>query len=296
VTAVVDSDPDRTIPVAVAGPDGAEPAPFVAPGPGLRRTLTLVGAGVALFVVLLIAFEGPIAHVWYQTRQQSLAANLTGKRKADSKGQATAVLQIPRINLNLVVVQGDGPAQLRGGPGHRIGTPAPGALGNSLVFGHRNGWGGSLANLSKLQLNDSIVVKNRTGEFPFVFQVVSIQRVSAGDTRLLSPSTDHRLTLVTSAGGRFATKRLVVVAVSGSPGRLLAPGRSTPAQSPHESDLFNATTALLLVMVGGAVLVMRQLRGIHRGAMAVVMASPLALAALLALLLEVDLLVFPPFR
>ena len=53
--------------------------------------------------------------------------------------------------MNLVVAEGDSPQQLRSGPGHRIGTPLPGKVGNSVIFGHRTGWGGPLSDLGTLE-------------------------------------------------------------------------------------------------------------------------------------------------
>lgn len=289
-----------TAPVpVVAVPIDAPPHPSSAAR--RRHAVVAVGVAVFLFVVVLWVFEGPMAHVWYQSRQQNLAVDMAAQRKQDRKGEATAILQIPSINLDVVVVQGDGPAQLRGGPGHRIGTPPAGARGNSLVFGHRSGWGGAFSQLSKLHPRDNIVVSNRTalpgptGNLPVLFQVVSVQRVRAGDTRLLAPSTDHRLTLVTSSGDRFSSERLIVVAVSGTLGHLVTTAKVAP-DSPHGSDLFNATTGLLVVLVGGGALIARQLRGSHRRSMVVAMMAPLALAAVLAVLLEVDLAAFPLLR
>jgi hypothetical protein len=126
-----------------------------------------------------------------------------------------------------------------------------------------------------------------------LFQVVAVQRVRAGDTRLLAPSTDHRLTLVTPSGGRFSSERLIVVAVSGTRGHLVTTTAKVAPDSPHGSDLFNATTGLLVVLVGGGAVIARQLRGSHRRSMVVAMMAPLALAAVLAVLLEVDLIAFP---
>jgi sortase A len=301
VTALVAPVTDDTAPVPVL-PALVDVPPSPARRASSRQAIVVVAAAGALFLVVLWVFEGPMAHVWYQSRQQNLAADFTAQRQQDRKGQATAILQIPQINLDLVVVQGDGPAQLRSGPGHRIGTPPAGATGNSLIFGHRNGWGGAFAGLSKLQKKDNIVVSNRTplrgspSNLPVLFQVISVQRVKASDTRLLAPSTDHRLTLVTSTGGHFSSERLIVVAVSGAQGHLITTAGRPPANSPHGSELFNATTGLLVLLVGAGVLLVALLRGSHRLSMVVVMVAPVALAALLAVLLEVDLWAFPPLR
>ena len=56
---------------------------------------------------------------------------------APKTGEPVGILQIDTpITLNVVIGQGVGTPQLRAGPGHEPGTPLPGALGNSVIYGH----------------------------------------------------------------------------------------------------------------------------------------------------------------
>ena len=86
---------------------------------------------------------------------------------------------------------------LRGGPGHLIGTPLPGALGNSVILGHRHAWGGPFADLTKLRRGDLIAVETHApdGSLPIgVFTVTSIRTVAADGlvaVRALSRSSDN---------------------------------------------------------------------------------------------------------
>jgi sortase A len=113
-----------------------------------RRTLLVIGVLVVAGAVgLYLLFDGPIATEWYRARQRHLASDLLVGRPKVSRGQTLATLQIPKIGMNVYIVQGDAPEELRDGPGHRIGTPDPGERGNSLVFGHRDAWGGPFADL-----------------------------------------------------------------------------------------------------------------------------------------------------
>jgi sortase A len=261
------------------------------------RRLAIAGVTVAVLAILVVVgFQGPLGHVWYQARQQNLAADLNAKRPKVAKGQALGIIQIPKINLNLIVVEGDGPTELRGGPGHRTGTPVPGQAGNSLIFGHRSGWGAPLSGLAQLQPNDHVDIKVRAQTAPVQFTVVSVARVRPNDVRLLAPSDDHRVTLITGTGARFSDERLVVSAVSGPVGKLQPPGRHLRATSGYASDLLNATVAISLVLVAASILSMRALRSRHRPVVAAVVVTPLALGALLALLLELDLVLLPPLH
>src|SRR5262249_7176887 len=154
----------------------------------------------------------------------------------------------PAIGLNVTVVEGDTTDQLRIGPGHRPGTPLPGKRGNSLVFGHRHGWGGPFADLDQLHTGSLLVVKIR-GPSPTVFKVIAVKRVSADDVRLLAPSTDYRLTLVTGDGGDFGSDRLVVVAVSGAKGKLRSP-RGVQAGADNGSPILNPVLVIAVLAFG----------------------------------------------
>src|SRR5205085_1165226 len=130
---------------------------------------------------------------------------------------ALGTLQIPRLGVNLVVQEGDGGVQLRSGPGHHADTPRPGQIGNSVIVGHRHAWGSPFAPLANLRRGDLIAFQSpRDPTHAFVFKVTKVQsNVGASDPAPFGHSNDHRLTLVTGAGGQFSDRRLVVTAVSG---------------------------------------------------------------------------------
>jgi sortase A len=295
VTTDASADAEPTQPVPEVRLDG-EPTPKPSRAKHRVRRGAIVAATAVVGVVLVaILFQGPLAHVWYQSRQQNLGGDFNAKRRKAAKGQALAVLQIPRINVNLVVVEGDGPTQLRGGPGHRIGTPLPGQVGNSLIFGHRSGWGAPFSKLAQLHAGDQIVLQPRTQQ-PISFKVLSVSRVGGGDVRPLAASDDHRVTLVTGTGGGFSGERLVVAAVSGDPGKLSAPKRGLRATTRHGPVILNATVGVFLLLVAASVLALRWLRPRHKTATTALVVTPLALGAVLALLLELDLLLLSPLH
>jgi hypothetical protein len=130
---------------------------------------------------------------------------------------------------------------------------------------------------------------------PIRFDVTSVTHVDQGDVHLLAPSDDHRLTLVTQTGGQFSNERVVISAVSGDQGKLEAASR-VPANSQHGSDIFNATVGLFILLVGGSIFAVRELGRRHRTVMAVVVVMPLMAGALVAFLLEADLVLLPPLH
>src|SRR5262249_21611344 len=142
-------------------------------------------------------------------------------------GQAAAVLQIPAIGLNLVVVEGDDAAELRGGPGHRAGTPMPGQAGDAVILGHHSRFGAPFADLDRPKTGDAIFVEAKDGTTT-EFAVTAVDRVSNSTTAALEPGTgsERRLTLVTSTGGLLSKRRLVVAASADAVG---APSASSDA-------------------------------------------------------------------
>jgi sortase A len=270
----------------------------------MRRTVRIsviaLVIGVAGFVIFQL-FEGPFAQSWNSTRQHQLASQLSSAVSHQGKGRAIAYLQIPRLGTNLVVAEGDSPQQLRSGPGHRMGTPLPGDVGNSVIAGHRSGWGGSFNNLDQLQTGDYIVVQlpwligndgtPRTG----VFKVTSIQGASSSDVQPFAPSTDRRITIVTGTGGEFSDKRRVITAVSGNPGTLQAPTAATGATTGAGSLLFNEDVLLAVVALAGAILVGVLARKRYRLPLVIAVVTPFVALGLLGLLLDLDA-AMPPFR
>jgi len=234
-------------------------------------------------------FEGSVARAWYSIRQHQLAQQFGSTRPHTGRAAAIALFQVPSLGINLVVAEGDAPQQLRGGPGHRVGTPLPGAIGNSVIVGHRTAWGGSLSDIAQLKPGAHIVVQTGSIGGPIgVFDVVSVTRVSAGDRSPFANSTDRRLTIVTGTGGRYSDRRLVVTAVSGSVGTLERPDELVRATTPAGSLIWNGDVLLALGALGAAGAIALVLRRRYRTSTIALAVVPLVALGLLGLLLNLD--------
>jgi sortase A len=269
-----------------------EPKARPAPRDAKKRVVKI--ATIALLVgifawVALELFEGPPARAWYTIRQHQLASEFASSRPHTGRGAAIALLQVPSLGMNLVVAEGDAPQQLRSGPGHRIGTPLPGAVGNSVIVGHRTGWGGPLADLAQLKRGDPIAVQTESSGGPIgVFKVQSVKPVGSGDLSPFAGSTDRRLTIVTGTGGRYSDGRLVVTAVSGKTGRVTSPNRSVRATTSAGSPFWNADAALALFGFACAGLLVVMVRSRYRRSTVAIVVVPLLALGLLGFLLNVD--------
>jgi len=142
---------------------------------------------------------------------------------APQPGEPVAKLIIPRLSAELYVVEGDGPAELRRGPGHIVQTAMPGGKGNCVIAGHRDTHFRILKDIRK---GDDIVLETRTGEY--LYRVKNTRVVSPTNVGPLKPTADPELNLITcypfyfvgSAPRRFVVQAELAGAVSahGAPG------------------------------------------------------------------------------
>jgi sortase A len=140
-----------------------------------------------------------------------------------SDGTAIGEIQIPRLNLSVVVVQGESEAILQRAVGHLPRTALPGADGNVVLAGHRDTF---FRPLKDIEAGDRIVVKMRERDVEYVVEWTEV--VKPTDVQVLDQAGGHRLTLITcfpfyyvgSAPSRFIVFAREVI----SPERLLADG------------------------------------------------------------------------
>jgi sortase A len=125
-------------------------------------------------------------------------------------GDTLAKLIIPRLDAELYVIEGDGPKELRRGPGHLMGTAMPGGKGNCVIAGHRDTHFRVLKDIKK---GDDIVLQTKEGKF--LYQVREMKIVSPENTSALQPTRDGELNLITCYPFYYvgsAPKRFIVQA------------------------------------------------------------------------------------
>lgn len=131
-------------------------------------------------------------------------------------GEGMALLKIPKIGVDAVVVEGVEVEDLKKGPGHYPDTALPGQLGNLVISGHRTTYGAPFYRLDELKAGDEIVVFDANG--PYSYTVTETKIVLPTEIGVIAPSSDARLTLTTCHPRFSAAKRLVVIAqLQGTP-------------------------------------------------------------------------------
>jgi len=205
-----------------------EPAPEkpeVGPQPAGARALLAIGrvfVGVGTFVLLFVAYQLLGTNLVTNNEQKALAAELQTQWMSNvvedtpDLGDGVALIKIPKIGVDRVVVEGVGVTDLKKGPGHYPGTAMPGQIGNTVISGHRTTYGAPFNRLDELEIGDEILVYDRTGPFKYVVTENKIVKPSA--VEVLDPSSDARLTLTTCHPKFSAKERLIIVAqLEGTP-------------------------------------------------------------------------------
>ena len=177
--------------------------------------MALVGIGSLLVAFLLYLFF--FTPLTASRDQQRMAQSLTGQPLAvfrlvsgspPPEGNPVAVITIPALDVNQIVVQGTSAADLMKGPGLMPGTAMPGTAGNAVIAGRRTTFGGPFGSIGSLKKGQRIRVVDGAGTF--TYRVTRVFTVSEGHQDVVLPSNQNRLTLVTANSSFFPTGRLVV--------------------------------------------------------------------------------------
>jgi sortase A len=139
----------------------------------------------------------------------SARATVGGTNWAFVSGAPVARLEIPRLGLDEVVVEGVDESALRAGPGHMAGSALPGENGNSVISAHRDR---HFKPLGKIVVGDTILTDASKGKLKWT---VARIRVVDAEAPVLRTSTTPLLTLTTCWPVRYfgpAPERLIVEA------------------------------------------------------------------------------------
>jgi sortase A len=158
-------------------------------------------------------------------------------------GDAVARIEIPRIGVDKLVVQGTSVPDLRKGPGHYVETPLPGEPGNAAIAGHRTTYGAPFGEIDELRPGDSIFVTTLAGKYEY--EVMGADHinpqgdpasgnfvVAPTDVYVLDDFGDSRLTL-TACHPKYSARQRIIVAAQ------LVP----PTDAPSSTTTAPTTTA-----------------------------------------------------
>jgi sortase A len=164
---------------------------------------------LGIFALGYAGFVSADSHAYQalETKKISQAGRFAEPRVL-TEGDVIGEIQVPRLGLSAIVVQGESPASLRRAVGHLSKSALPGEWGNVALAGHRDTF---FRPLRDIQLGDEIRFKTPGRSFEYV--VESIEVVAPRDIRVLEPLSGHELTFITCYPFHYvgpAPKRFVV--------------------------------------------------------------------------------------
>ena len=165
----------------------------------IRRLLASLLVVLGLAVILASGF----ALFWSDELQQlyvpTLPSSHYGAGLSKGEGEITVqqgspigIIEIPRLGLSSVVLEGDDTAALLFGVGHLSDTPLPWHGGNSVFAAHRDTFFRPLAGIRR---ND--VIKFSTADAEFEYVVTELKVVKPTELAVLDPTPSATLTLIT---------------------------------------------------------------------------------------------------
>lgn len=192
--------------------------------PGGRRALSVLSIVLALAGVGMFAY--PFATDLWQARIQSrLRTQFADPKLRDAyqnhsikEGQGLTRLVIPKIKLDVLVVEGTSPAALKAGAGHYKNSPLPGEKGNVAIAGHRTTYGRPFNRLGEMHEGDIVYLDTPFARYEYKAvkefdHQVNPHPVSPDDFRVVSPPpspNDAWLTLTTCHPKGSAKQRLIL--------------------------------------------------------------------------------------
>jgi sortase A len=198
----------------------------------VRRISRVVGV---LFVLAAVAIGGYVAwNLWgtgftTQRWQNELRSDLERRIRAAGRhpdaapptvtrvpGDGIAILKIPRIHLNMVVVQGTDTEALKRGPGHYVDTAFPWQpYGRVAIAGHRTTYLHPFYSLDALRKGDAIVLQTEYGTFRYEVTgsyITAPDGILPDGSYVLDQTRAPTLALTTCNPRYSAAQRLIVLA------------------------------------------------------------------------------------
>jgi sortase A len=161
---------------------------------------------------------------WFQRVEMSKFETISASARAEPhaigatlipEGGMIGEIQVPRLGLKAIVVQGDSEKLLGHAVGHLPNTALPGKVGNVALAGHRDGL---FRPLRDVRPGDSIILSTKNRDFQYQVEWTAVVPPTA--VGVIEPTRESALTLITCFPFSFigpAPDRFVVRARAISP-------------------------------------------------------------------------------
>lgn len=203
----------------------------------LGTTLALAGLALLAWAGLTWAWKDPFTTVYTKLEQRELAQAYERQveafrappvlvsapeavpnfrpvakryRASLESNDAVGRLRVPRLGLDMVVVEGTEAGPLKRGPGRYAKSFLPGEGKLIYVAGHRTTYGAPFARIDRLRPGDRIFLEVPYGTFEY--RVTRHRIVEATDLEVLRPGTREVLALQACHPRFFASHRYIAYA------------------------------------------------------------------------------------
>lgn len=139
-----------------------------------------------------------------------LAQTLANLPVPTSSPQQAVRIQIPAINIDAPVVQGDGWEQLKKGVAQHLGSADPGRAGNMVLSAHNDVFGELFRYLDRLENGDEVIVY--TNQRAYVYKVINTQLVEPTQVEVMAATQEPIVTLISCYPYLVDNQRIVVTA------------------------------------------------------------------------------------
>jgi len=150
--------------------------------------IVIVGSGLALF------WSDELQRLYMPSLpsiERQSGADSTNRPEAEL-GKPIGSIEIPRLGLSSVVLEGDDAAALLLGVGHLSDTPLPWHHGNTVLAAHRDTFFRPLAHIRK-----GDVIRFSTADAALEYVVKELKVVEPTAVEVLEPTSAATLTLIT---------------------------------------------------------------------------------------------------
>jgi len=119
-------------------------------------------------------------------------------------------VQIPAIEIDAPVVQGDGWEQLKKGVGQNVGSSNPGQNGNVVLSAHNDVYGELFRYLDKLQPGDEVILYTQQRQYVYVVDRTALVEPTA--VEVMASTGSPTVTLISCYPYLVDDQRIVVFA------------------------------------------------------------------------------------
>jgi sortase A len=225
--------------------------------------MVVAGVGLLAWVIVVWRWQDPFTALYTRWKQHQLAHNYekrfddyhaaqlqrlqslaaaraTIEREAASyqrdsrRGQAIGRIKVPRLHLNMILVNGTDHGTLKKGPGRDLRTYMPGEGQLIYIAGHRTTYLAPFSHIDQIRRGDSVTLEVPYGTFRY--RVFRHRIVKADDLSVLRSHGREMVELQACHPRFFATNRYIVygrlVEIDPRGGQSFAPPPTTVRAAP----------------------------------------------------------------